>query len=80
MAINLSLGRDTPGESKDRCYAAVRKFLENFTAQFGSINCLELTGVNLGTPEGHAAFKSKGQIKQCTDQVADAVRIVLEVT
>ena len=79
MAINLSLGRNSPTERKDLCYQAVREFLSRFSAQFGDLNCLQLTGVHLGTPEGQAAFEEKGQIKLCTDYVGEAVRFVLDV-
>lgn len=52
MAIGLALGRDAPTDDIDRCYQAVHEFQQRFAAQYGSLNCLELTGVHLGTPEG----------------------------
>jgi C_GCAxxG_C_C family probable redox protein len=79
LAINLYLGRNTPAEIIDPCYQAVRLFLDRFTAQFKALNCLELTGVHLGTPEGQAEFKQKGQIRLCTDYVGEATRMVLEI-
>jgi C_GCAxxG_C_C family probable redox protein len=79
MAISLCLGRNSPSERREQCYAAEQRFLKGFWSHFGELNCQELTGVDLGTPEGQAAFKEKGQIKQCTEFVGEAVRIVLEV-
>ena len=79
MAISLSLGRNSPTDQNDQCYQTVRTFLERFSTQFGELNCLKLTGVHLGTPEGQAAFKEKDQIKQCTEYVGEAVRMVLEL-
>ena len=79
MAISLSLGRNSPTDAKDRCYQTVRAFLMRFSTQFGELNCQKLTGVHLGTPEGQAMFEQKGQIKQCTEYVGEAVRMVLEV-
>jgi C_GCAxxG_C_C family probable redox protein len=79
LAISLILGRNTPTDPVDPCYQAVRRFVEQFTAQYGSVSCLELTGVHLGTPEGQAAFKEKDQITACNSYVSKAARIVLEV-
>jgi len=79
MAIGLSLGRSSPSEAIDPCYQAVQAFLERFLAEFNTLNCLELTGVHLGTPEGQAVFKEKGQIKLCTAYVVEAVRMVVEI-
>ena len=79
MAISLSLGRNSPTDKNDQCYQTVRNFLERFSTQFGELNCLKLTGVDLSTPEGQAAFEEKGQIKLCTEYVGEAVRMVLEV-
>ncbi len=79
MAIGLSLGRNAPSEAIDPCYQAVQAFLQRFNTQFKALSCLELTGVHLDTPEGQAEFKDKGQIKQCTEYVGEAARMVVEV-
>ena len=79
MAIGLSLGRSSPNDAIDPCYQAVRAFLERFSTRFEALNCLELTGVHLGTAEGQAAFKEKKQIKQCTEYVEEATRMVMEI-
>ena len=79
MAIGLSLGRSSPDESNDPCYPAVQAFLNGFITQFGSLSCQDLTGVNLGTPEGQAAFWASDQITRCTDYVTHATRLVVEI-
>jgi C_GCAxxG_C_C family probable redox protein len=79
MAIGLSLGRNSPTDAIDPCYQAVRTFLERFSGQYEALSCLELTGVHLGTLDGQEAFKAKGQIKECTNYVAEAARMVVEV-
>lgn len=76
LAIGLLMGRSSPQQSVDPCYAAVRDFMQQFTARFGSLSCLELTGVHLCTPEGQAAFREKGQIVQCENYVAAAAQII----
>jgi C_GCAxxG_C_C family probable redox protein len=79
LAIGLLLGRNSPTDSIDPCYQAVRTFLERFSAQYKALSCLELTGVHLGTPEGQQAFKEKGQIIECTNYVGEAACLVVEV-
>jgi len=79
MAIGLSLGRSVPSDAIDPSYQAVREFMARFSSRFEALNCLELTGVHLGTPEGQAEFKEKGQIKQCTEYVQEATRMVMEI-
>ena len=79
MAIGLALGRNTPTDFVDPCYQAVRTFLDRFSTQYQSLSCLELSGVHLGTPEGQAAFREKGQINQCYDYVTEVTRLVVEV-
>ena len=78
MAIGLCLGRNSPAEQNQVCYEAVKSFMQSFSAQFGELNCKKLTGVHLGTPEGQALFEASGQIRQCTEYVGEAVRMVLE--
>ena len=79
MALGLVFGRDVPTASVDPCYEAVRTFLERFTSQYHALTCLELTGVHLGTPEGQAAFRQKGQASLCTDYVGDATSLVMQI-
>ncbi len=79
MAISLYQGRNQPTDSKERCYQTVREFLVQFTTEFGEVNCQKLTGVQLGTPEGQATFKEKGLIKQGTEYVGEAVKMVLDL-
>jgi hypothetical protein len=63
----------------DPCYRAVREFQERFIEQFGTLSCLELTGVHLGTSEGQLEFQAQDQIKKCTDYVGEATRMVVEI-
>jgi C_GCAxxG_C_C family probable redox protein len=79
IAIGLGLGRDAPTDSVDRCYQAVRAFMDRFSDQFQAITCLELTGVHLGTPEGQAGFREKGQFKNCVDYAEHATSLVVEI-
>jgi C_GCAxxG_C_C family probable redox protein len=79
LAIGLVLGRSSPEQPVDPCYAAVKEFMQRFSGQFGSLSCPELTGVQLGTPEGQAAFREKGMEKECASFVASAAGMVIEI-
>jgi hypothetical protein len=79
MAISLVMGRNSSTVEVDPCYQAVREFLQRFRDQFGSMICLELTGVHLGTPEGQAEFRAKGQFEKCINYVGEATRLVVDI-
>ncbi len=79
LAIGLRLGRNEPANDIDPCYQATREFLQCFEGKFGGLACLELTGVDLGTPEGQAAFRSRGQIEMCTNYVGEATEMVVAI-
>jgi C_GCAxxG_C_C family probable redox protein len=77
MGIGLANGVRAPDDSRAANYAAVQKLLAGFEEKFGSINCRELTGCDLGTPEGQEQFRASGQAEHCHDYVEEAVRLVL---
>ena len=79
MAIGLSLGRNEPSDDIDPCYQAVQAFMEKFSAQYNALSCLDLTCVDLSTPDGQVAFRMKGQIHLCTEYVENATRYVMEI-
>ncbi len=78
MAINLQSGRNSPEQSLDENYAQIQKFLQAFEDKFGSINCLELTGSDLGTEEGQIAFRDNNCIDLCNQFVEEATRLALD--
>jgi C_GCAxxG_C_C family probable redox protein len=50
--------------------AALQKAMKGFAEKFGSCRCLDLTGYDLSTPEGFAAFKMSEAHDQCPVYVA----------
>jgi len=78
LAIGLAIGRNGPEGSVNPTYAAVNSVLEAFSACYGSMNCQELTGCDLGTDEGQALFIEKEQCDACGEYVATATRLALE--
>lgn len=69
MAIGLSLGREDPEASTGPSYEATQRFLEEFVERFGSSNCTELTGCDLSTPEGRAAYPDSSSRALCSEFV-----------
>ncbi len=79
MAISLSKGRSSAEESALLAYRAVQRLLEVFEAQFGSINCRELTGCDLGTDEGQNYFKANNLREKCRQLTEAATGLALQL-
>lgn len=74
IGIGLGLGRDESQTSIEPSYAAARAFIDAFTARFGSSECTALTGCDLSTPEGRAAYPKSEARPRCTVYVRWAAR------
>lgn len=61
MAIGLKHGRSKGSdlERKTRTGGLVAELLRAFRAEFGSVRCIELTGVDMSTPEGTAEAQAR---------------------
>ncbi len=79
MALNLLTGRSEPGAPVDQNYALVRRLIDQYQEEFGSTNCKELTGVDLGTDEGRLKFREKNQIANCLNYAEEITRMVLSL-
>ena len=77
MALSLFFGRSSPKEQIDQCYAAVQKLIGMFGSKFGSTNCKQLTGIDLGTEEGLLRFLSENKREQCRGFVEEATRLAI---
>jgi len=60
MALGMILGRDSARDDLDLTYGPVREYQDFFLECFGSLNCRELTGHDLGAPEGLWAYREAG--------------------
>ncbi|MBU1041081.1 MAG: methyltransferase domain-containing protein [Proteobacteria bacterium] len=60
MALGLVLGRDSGHDDLDDTYGPALEHREYFLERFGSLNCRELTGHDLGSPEGLKAYRQQG--------------------
>ncbi len=65
MAISLFSGRSKPDDSNETCFKMVQELFDMFEKKFGSTNCKELTGCDLGTEEGRTAFKKENKKNKC---------------
>ncbi|MGD0422397.1 MAG: C-GCAxxG-C-C family protein [Candidatus Bathyarchaeia archaeon] len=79
MRIGLAVGRNSAEESRDRCYRAVDRFYSAFVKEFGTCKCRELTGLDLKTEEGRAAYQARVHLERCTKIVSWAARFAPQI-
>ena len=82
MVIGLKFGKTRPDDeaAKDRTYALVKKFAEEFKAKNSSLVCRELLGCEIGTVEGKRIFdECNYKDKRCSKFVEDAATILEEI-
>jgi C_GCAxxG_C_C family probable redox protein len=62
-------------EAKGTARAIVARLMGDFHREYGSVNCRELVGLDISTPEGHATFiESQVWHTVCMDQIAFVLR------
>ena len=78
LAIGLAHGSEDPNsQGRERIYSLVRAFAERFRERNGSLECRELIGCDIGTPEGYGEAQEKNLFGTvCEKLVRDAVEIV----
>lgn len=80
MAIGLKMERGQTMEDWLRIGSVVQEFRRRFESELGTINCRELTGVDLTTEEGMRESMASGTAeKVCFPAVGTAYRLVLEL-
>jgi C_GCAxxG_C_C family probable redox protein len=79
MAIGLKFGGIDP-KAKEQTAKVAREFAQRFKAQHRALNCRELLGCDMGTPEGRKVFKEKNlHDTVCMGIVRDAAKILGEL-
>lgn len=78
MGLGLINGCHTPDDNRAANYDVVRAFLAAFAARHGALNCFELTGCDLDTPEGQQKFRDEKVGVRCADYVEQAVQLALQ--
>ncbi|PKN90681.1 MAG: hypothetical protein CVU44_22470 [Chloroflexi bacterium HGW-Chloroflexi-6] len=82
MVIGLAHGQTTPQqkEAKEHTYQLTRRFIAEFTNRKGSIQCRDLLGCRLDTPEGLQQAQEQSLFKTvCPQLVAEASQILDEI-
>lgn len=79
MGIGLALGRKEAGGSVSQSYDATKTLVDSFTEEFGSVNCANLLGCHLGTPEGEQTFTAGKLWKRCMTYTARATDLAAEI-
>lgn len=79
MAISLFTGRRSPEDSVLKAYEPVQRLIAGFAKEFGSTNCKDLTGCDLGTDEGQNQFKANNLIEKCRLYTEGAARIAMGI-
>jgi hypothetical protein len=77
MALGVCYGRNNPDESTAECYKAVQRFLKLFGNKFGTTNCKQLTGCDLGTEKGREKFYAGNVIQICREYTEEAARMAM---
>jgi C_GCAxxG_C_C family probable redox protein len=76
MAIGALTGRTNPGDPRALTFSLVQELLKDFGERFGSTNCTELLGCDLGTPEGMEYMKTHNMRPKCAEFVETTAEIV----
>jgi C_GCAxxG_C_C family probable redox protein len=79
MGIGLALGRSEPNQTLSPAYEAAQRLIKEFEAEFGSRECHELLGCDLGTPEGQSLFREKGMSKHCANFTGTAAELAARI-
>jgi C_GCAxxG_C_C family probable redox protein len=79
MAINICYGRSDAESSTEKNYAKVREMIGRFEEKFGTVNCRELIGCDLATPEGQEFFKANNIIARCKHFSQEATRMAMRI-
>jgi C_GCAxxG_C_C family probable redox protein len=83
MVIGLQTGAKHPdvSERTTESYQTTKEFLRRFTAMNGSVNCRELLGADITTPEGLAHARESGIFEtRCTALISSAIEILKTMT
>jgi len=80
MAIGIRHGRDNLGQPGDQAIRLSSQLMRAFRDEIGTLLCRELTGHDLSTPEGLAAFR-KSEVRKtiCLRAVGFAYETTLKL-
>ena len=79
LAIGMTYGRTKTEENPKPAWDMVDKYVTQFRNSFGSVNCRELTGLDLKTPEGLKEYFARVHDYTCAERLKFAVEKALEI-
>jgi len=79
LAIGMKYGRTSPEEDPKPVWNIVDKYVAQFEGRFGSVNCRQLTGLDLKTEEGLKKYFEKVHDYACVERLKFAVEKALEI-
>jgi C_GCAxxG_C_C family probable redox protein len=79
MAIGLARGRKAKSDPRAPSNEPAAELLRRFQSEFGAVNCRDLTGCDLNTPEGQESFKAVQAAGACRKYVDMAARATVEL-
>lgn len=79
LGISAIHGRTGAAESVEKVYEATQALVTRFEAEFGSKNCHELLGCDLGTPEGQETFRNEGLNSRCHGYSIKAAELAVKI-
>lgn len=81
LALSLFLGRATAERPVEANYALVQAFVDGFRQEFGTLNCSDLLGCDLGSEAGQQQFQDQDLQQRCrgySGYAADMVSRLLD--
>ena len=79
MALGLLYDRDNKKQSYEAIYDKVQQFIGAFKKVYGSINCYDLTGLDISKEEERKIFVEKGIKEKCGLLTGKAAGLVAEL-
>ncbi len=79
MALGLAYGRSSPDKPVATAYSATQRLMKAFADEFQSVNCADLLGCHLGTPEGRQTFNEQKLATRCLTYTRRATEIAAEL-
>lgn len=77
--IGLHTGSDKADQAaKENTYRIVREFVAGFEEEFGSVNCKELLGCDIGTPSGYSKASKHGMFENICPRFVDGALEILD--
>lgn len=82
LTIGLKYGKAAPGDdiATEKTRALSRRFIEEFTARHGSVNCTAILGYNISDPDEYEKAKAEGLFTtRCVECVSDSAEILEKI-